>query len=1202
MNELDHLHIDLSGRHLIEASAGTGKTFAIAMLYLRILVEQRLEPDQILVVTYTEAATKELKGRIRARIREALSVFEGKIIDDPLLQGLYENVNGLWGERAEVRWLLDRGLKLFDTASIFTIHGFCRRVLLENAFESGFRYDTELITDHKPLLREIVDDFWRRSFFSPSSRMLRHLLESGVSSDSLWQFASRLAGNRGVRIIPQFDTAAIAAIETEALKFYQELQFLWKNKRNEIVGLISTDKGLKRAEKAYRADLLQGYFDQMDSFASAENPFDLPVDFERFCSSGIARGTKPTGIVPQHSFFDCCELLRHKVNERLQGFCAELIDFCNTELPVRKEQRNIRFFDDLLNDLSDALSSENGDMLAGKLRGSYRAALIDEFQDTDPVQYKIFDRIYESSKLPLFLIGDPKQAIYSFRGADIFAYMQAAKGMPEERRFTLTRNWRSTPLLLHAFNRIFSSERNPFIYEQIKYHPLVSGKITGTEFSAGSGSQAPMQVCLLPSDGLNVTEAQKIIPKLVSAEISRLLYEGLNGEALIGDKPVEPADIAVIVRSHYQAAKIRDALNLLGIPSVLRSDMTVFDTDEAVQLSQLIKALLEPWRETAVRSALVSDLFGLSGSDIASFFDDEAGWDNYLQRFHEYHQIWRDKGFMLMARLLLNREGVRGRLLKYPDGERRLTNLLHCLEIIHAREHESRAGIEALASWFNQRISSRQRNEEHEIRLETDEKAVKILTVHISKGLEYPIVFCPYLWNGIIEDDELISFHDDYNLVKDYGSADFETNRITARKELLAESLRLLYVAVTRARYRCYLYTGKVAGSGRNRPESSPLAWLFHASSSVSEETGDPVTALLEQYKGLSAEKIEEHLKAIAVESGSAISITKLNEDEKVYEWKFSEPVADQLICRKFRGTIRNDWRVASFTGFASHDPKRAELPDRDESAAEIEIERQKNNLADNSNSLNIFNFPKGARAGIFLHSLFEKLDFENCSGDTVYKAVQEALLQYGFDSEWQSCISDMICNLVSTSLPSSHKSFRLLDIRKGRWLTEFEFFFPLKFVKPESLGACLRSHGLSYTAADLDAVSSALQFRPVRGVVRGFMDLVFEYEGFYYLLDWKSNHLGYSVEDYGKEAIKREMERNLYPLQYLLYTVALNRFLAIRVPEYSYERSFGGVYYLFLRGMSGSQSEPFGIFHDIPPLRLIEDLTALLVESEGHV
>ncbi len=1200
MNELDHLRIEIQGRHLIEASAGTGKTFAIALLYLRILVEQRLEPAQILVVTYTEAATKELKGRIRARIREALLLFEGGKSDDPLLQGLYNNVNGLWGEKADVRWLLDRGLKLFDTASIFTIHGFCRRVLLENAFESGSRYDTELITDQKPLLGEIVDDFWRRSFFCSSSKMLHHLLESGMSSDSLRQFASRLAGNRWVKIIPQFDAAAIEIIESESLKIYQELQSLWKKRRNEIVDLISTDKGLKRAEKTYRADLLQDYFEQMDAFTAAENPFDLPADFERFCSSGIARGTKPTGTVPQHPFFDCCELLKNKVDERLLAFRAELIDFCNKELPTRKEQRNVRFFDDLLNDLSDALSSEKGTLLAKRLRGTYRAALIDEFQDTDPVQYRIFDRIYDNSTLPLFLIGDPKQAIYSFRGADIFAYMRAAKGMPEERRFTLTKNWRSTPSLLDAFNRIFSSERSPFIYDQIQYHPLVSGKETGAEFTTGSESQAPMQICLLPANDLNVTKAQKIIPKLVSVEISKLLDEGLKGKSLIGDKPVEPADIAVIVRSHRQAGEIRNALNMLGIPSVLRSEMTVFDTGEATQLSVLLKALLEPSSESAIRAALISDLFGLSGSNIARLVDDEAGWDNYLQRFHEYHQIWRDKGFILMARLLLNREGVRGRLLKYPDGERRLTNLLHCLEIIHAREHESSAGMEALASWFNERICLKQGTDEHEIRLETDEKAVKILTVHISKGLEYPIVFCPFLWNGIIDDNQLISFHNDYDLVKDYGSADFELNRVSARKELLAESLRLLYVAVTRARYRCYLYTGKViAGSGGNRPETSPVAWLLHASRTVREEKRDLVTALADHFKGLSAESIEEQLETIALESDSSISIKKTDFEEEGINWGGSV-AAEQLTCRRFKGTIRNDWRVTSFTAFAAHDPKRVELPDRDESASVFEKEKRRSDSSDNS--LGIFSFPKGARAGVFLHSIFEKIDFVNSSEDVVSEIVQEALLNHGFDRKWQIAVTDMICGVLSTRLPSINKGFSLSEIKRGRWLPELEFFFPLKFIRSESLGGCLRRYGHSYTAADLEAVSSALQFRPVRGVVRGFMDLVFEHEGLYYLLDWKSNHLGYSVEDYGKEALKREMEMNLYPLQYLLYTVALNRFLAIRLPEYNYEKNFGGVYYLFLRGMSSAQSESFGIFYDVPPLRLVEDLTALFVESEYQV
>jgi exodeoxyribonuclease V beta subunit len=871
MIELNHLQVDLSGPHLIEASAGTGKTYAIALLYLRILVELKLEPKQILVVTFTEAATKELRGRIRQRIREALDVFDGISSEDPLLHQLCDNANGLWSDTAAIRDILDRALKSFDTAAIFTIHGFCLRALQENAFESGSRYDTELVTDQTGLLREVVDDFWRRSFFSDTAHLLAFALKKKYSVDSLRAFAQGMTGNPKLKIIPECSSEQIAGLDGDCLSLFGAIHKMWTDYKLEIVDLLSRDEGLSRSADYYKVTLLPDLFSKMDRFVAGANPYDLPAEFSKFTASGIIQGKKPKGTELRHPFFELCDELQQKALKRLRLFCGELIAYGNEQLPVRKQQYNIRFFSDLLNDLYGALCSDSGAAFAAKLRTSYQAALIDEFQDTDPVQYDIFKKIYADTPLPLFLIGDPKQAIYSFRGADIFAYIQASMDVKAGSRFTLTSNWRSTPDLLAAFNRIFAEERKPFIYDQIDYHPVASGREAGKKLTLTDGAAAPMQIRLLPADDLTVTRANELLPKAVAAEISRLLREGAADRAMIGAEPVLPADIAVIVRSHRQASSIRDALSPLGIPCVVRSDMTIFATDEAREVCTLLQGLLNPGSEPRVRAALVTDILGRSGSDIAVLLDDEQAWDQCLERFRDYHQAWHDRGFMVMTRLLMEREGVRGRLLRYPDGERRLTNLLHCFEVIHGKAHERGIGMEGLVTWFSERVSAKEKKEEHEIRLETDEKAVKILTVHVSKGLEYPIVFCPYMWTGIIGSDEVATFHEGTAMVKDYGSDEFDLHKDWAEKEQLAESLRLLYVAVTRAKYRCYLYGGKVKSSSvTSRPQTSPIAYLFHASPET-RSAENLVSALASEFLGLSAETIQEQMQQLAAGSDGVI-------------------------------------------------------------------------------------------------------------------------------------------------------------------------------------------------------------------------------------------------------------------------------------------------------------------------------------------
>jgi exodeoxyribonuclease V beta subunit len=1203
MKELDHLHVELSGKNMIEASAGTGKTYAIACLYLRLLMEKELTPEEILVVTYTEAATEELRGRIRSRIREALDVFSGGETTDPFLTDLAANAGGKGPARANSLEMLDRALNSFDTASIFTIHGFCLRALQDNAFESGSLYDTELVTDQIVLLQEIVDDFWRMRFFAKPAPLLGYALRNGFSPSYLIGFLRGMLSNPKLEVIPRFSAAEIGAIEEECQDAFERVRKEWLGNKEEIVEIIRSDKVLGRAADSYRLDLLPGLFESMDSFVVAGNPFDLFPGFGKFSASGIARGKKQKGSAPLHPFFDLCEEMQNNVEKRFLALRWELVAFARERLPARKREVNIRFFDDLLNDLYTALCGEEGDVFAASLRGKYRAALIDEFQDTDPAQYDVFRRIYADPAFPLFLIADPKQAIYSFRGADIFAFLEAAADVAEERRFTLTGNWRSTPSLLAAFNTVFDSGARPFVFDDITYHPVRPGREEGgDELTLGGGDGAPLQLWSMPpgdkGGAINVGQANDVVPAAVASEIARLLQEGVEGKARIGDRPLLPEDIAVIVRSHRQAGYIQYALKKLGIPSVMRSDMSIFASDEAREVCTLLAALSDPGSEPKVRAALVTDILGRSGNAIALLLEDEEAWEECLEKFRSYHQSWLEHGFMVMSQAFLAMEEVRGRLLRRLDGERRLTNLLHCFEVIHHASHERGLGIEGLLTWFSERVSCGDAADEYQIRLETDEKLVKIVTVHVSKGLEYPVVFCPFMWGGIRGSDEVVTFHDSFSMVKDFGSPDYEQHRIVAQKEALAESLRLLYVALTRAKFRCYLLAGKISDrSGRNRPETSPLAYLFHASEGV-RDADDLVSSLAVEVGGLPMEEMEEQLRALAARGKGAISVSQMGEAGVAAPYAALRDEGNPLACRVFSGNVESDWRVASFTSFAAHGTGGGELPDRDETGTG---EARTGPVAGEvSQGMSIFSFPRGVQPGIFLHEIFEGFDFAGCSSAAVTALVEKGLGKYGYDREWQPHVSSMVNNVITVQLSSPEGSFSLSDLKPGSWITELEFFFPLRFITSDLLRDCFRKWSGAYLAADLLQLSAALKFRPARGMVRGFMDMVFEHGNRYYLVDWKSNHMGCRVEEYGREALKAAMERQLYPLQYLLYTVALNRFLSLRVRGYDYSTHFGGVLYFFIRGVSRERGEGYGIFRDTPPVGMIDELTSCLIEAGG--
>jgi len=1187
---LDHAAVALSGMNLIEASAGTGKTWAIASLYLRLLVERELRPEEILVVTFTEAATQELRARIRRRIREALDVILGKSADDEFLVAMRDRAEES-GSTEQAAQLLEAALAGFDMASIFTIHGFCLRALQDHAFESGALYDTELMDDQSALAGQVIDDFWRERFFGDANSLLAYALLNKWTPDSLAAFLRSLQLSERDVVLPLYGEAEIERIECEAQAAFDDVRRIWRDEREALSELLRTSKALSRAEKFYRDDKVEPLLAALAEFVEDTNPLALFDGFGKLTASGIAAGTKSSATPPAHPLFEACERLQAAADERLLALKSELVAFYRKRLPERKREGNVRFFDDLLTDLYHALADgPEAAALAEALRDRYRAALIDEFQDTDPVQYDIFRSIYANSDAPLFLIGDPKQAIYSFRGADIFAYLQAASDVGEERRFTLNANWRSTPKLLDGFNRLFEETRHPFVFDGIPSPPLVAGR---TAPDGAVSDDPPLEICLLDGGEEDGSLKSGDATSFAAAACASMVAETIGGGA-------EASGIAVIVRTHRQARLMQATLRKAGIVSVMRSDESLFASIEAEEVRILVTALADPGREPLVRAALVTPLFGLNGSDIARLNADENAWAARLQEFREYHRLWRERGFMVMARELMRREGVRERLLATAgaSGERALTNVLHCFELLHREAHARGLGMESLVAWFSERVATRESGEEYQIRLESDEPAVKIVTAHVSKGLQYPVVFCPFQFGGGNGSGEAVLCHDDAGrMVRDFGSSSIVHHRAAAARETLAENLRLFYVALTRAEKRCVFFTARIVDGRKsgNPPQLTPASYLLY----VSDEarcSAEPVAEAVQELQTIEAEAMAETLQTMADASGGAMQVRRLSFGDDFRASVVCPVVAKRpaLVLRQFKASLETEWRIASFTALSRHKHTAFELPDRDETLTEPAAAPVA--LPDGDRS--IFAFPKGAGAGILMHSIFETLDFASASESDIDAACTTALGKYGFDEEWQPALAGMAREVLATPLSSPDGSFTLGGLKPRSWQCELEFFFPLRRITAPELAETLAKYGIIPSGTDLATAAQALDFAPVKGVLMGFMDMVFEAHGRYWLLDWKSNHLGNSVEEYRRERLDKAVQENLYRLQYLLYTVALDRYLALRVPGYRYETHFGGAIYVFLRGVSSERGEEFGFYRELPPEALIRELGKLLVET----
>ena len=1190
MKPFDPVAIELAGKNLIEASAGTGKTYAIASLYLRLLVEKELLPENILVVTFTEAATKELRERIRERIRQARDFFEGNSGEDKpdeLTTGMLEAAEaGRFGGEKSALNRLEAALQSFDCAAISTIHGFCSRALKENAFESGSLYDTGLMANQTALLGEIADDFWRCAFFGQEAELLPLALGKKWSPESFAGFLKGKVENPTISVIPEFTDAEIADADPACRILFDAVAAEWHEKRDQLEELLYRHEALSRSKENFKPELLPELLSEMNDYLAGDRPYQVFSGLKKFTSTFILSTCKKKPAPPDEPFFVLCDQLAAAMEKRALILLWSLLDHARRALPVRKSIQNVRCYDDLLTDLHFALEGPGSDALALRICGTFKAALIDEFQDTDQLQYRIFRKIFNDDSIPLFLIGDPKQAIYSFRGADIFAYLSARDDIPSERHFTMDKNWRSTPQMVQAVNLLFSQQdKYPFLLEKLLY-PDVSAARPEQQLEIAGRDSAPLQLWFMRrEDGsekmIDLNQAGRRIIEPVADEIAALLCDAAAGKVVLDGRPLEPSDIAVIVRSNKQAGAVYRALLERNIPAVIRTNAGIFQSAEAAETRILLGAIVEPGQESRIRAALATSIFGATAGEIAAFMDEESGgWEERLSVFHEYHEIWKTRGFIYMFRTLTAREKVRARLLSMPMGERRLTNFLHCGELLHNQETTSRYGMERLFTWFSEQIAAPPEGDEHQIRLESDEKAVRVLTVHISKGLEFPVVFCPFAWGGLADGNESVFCHDNGKSIIDYGSADFAKNRENARLECLSENLRLLYVTLTRAKYRCYLVWGRFRGV-----ESSAPAYLLHAPKDAGAE------GILQYLKNkldkiTDAEMLQPLQKMVESGAGSCSLVINPEPAESEYQWVGQD--SGKLVLSEFGRKFETGWRVSSFTSFAAGHSETAELPDRDQ-----QRENSGKDYEETSVEGSIFAFPRGARAGTFLHEIFEKISFSDAGGESA-AGIVSSMLDRSFGKQWQNTLCTMLGNVCRARVGNHPESFTLADIPADRRITEMEFYFPLKKVKSTSVASILKKHGID--KAELTGIAEKLGFRETEGMVLGFIDLVVAHNGKYYIIDWKSNHLGNRAEDYNRDRLSKEMLRNMYPLQYLLYTVALNRHLERSDPGYSYKNNFGGAIYIFLRGVD-PQHPQCGIYHDIPDVGLIRELTECLMD-----
>ncbi|WP_207535725.1 exodeoxyribonuclease V subunit beta [Desertivirga arenae] len=1115
--------VALDGTNLIEASAGTGKTYSIAILALRLLLEKQLTVKEILMVTFTKAAVAELEERIRLFIREAYRSSEGETITDDTIAALVGQAIDLHGQDEIVRTLREAVLFL-DETSVLTIHSFCQQTLNEFAFETRQLFGAELVQDTSGMLMDELNKFWRGYITSIPTKVLGLLIRNGLSRENLKKVVDEhIQGKRFLIFNPEecYDLK-----DEELTNFHQNYTEAWERADSaweRIVTYVRNNPEEMRQRCDSNSHARKNMLDLYDQ------PEALLEFIENNSTKKYIEKTFPEILVQLEEYNNLKRVATQLVVNLIRHITCFAISIITKGLYKSKTSRNQMAFDDLIGNLHVALVKTENPVLVSKLQQKYKAVFIDEFQDTDRYQYEIFNRAFGTETI-LFYIGDPKQSIYAWRKADIETYFEARRSVANV--YGMNRNFRSSKSLIEAMNSFFLPEENfdtfHFAAEDsaINYIPVESPEPNTKGELVFEGSAAvPVTITELANkDSIAEAVAQQVLDLL-----SNRSYTIYGKEK----RKVRPSDIGILVRTGTEGATIKNRLAALGIPAVTIGDARVLNSEESSYVLYLLEAM-ENISTAAINKALLSPFTGYLDFQILQL-DDQA----VVELFRRYKNLWEDEGIYPAMNAFIADFGVNKRLLDRPGtGERSITNLYQLVELLHKVQSRKRFSSLELISWLKRGIEGMEtEGDEYVQRIESDEECVNIVTIHKSKGLEYKIVLAPYLdlkaepyskityWS--FRDPDTGQYVGEH---KNMISADHHAAFLRQTEQ---ENRRLIYVAITRAVYKCFIY--------RVTRGSSSLSYFVEAIKRNLPDGVQITTAMAEP----EAERYERK-EALAL--------------------KHEMPIVDFDLLHK-------NWVKMSYSRLrADHNTS---------------IKLRANEFTNNYDRFIFSELKAGAKTGNMLHYIFENIAFDN--QDKWDRVIRQAVLQfYGKqeDERLYALIFTMLEQVLGAAMNIDGSTFSLNEIDPYRRINEFEFDFNVSpFRVPE-----LKK--LSTEGMDIEVRG----FEELEGIMNGKIDLFFEHQGKYYVLDWKSNFLGDSIENYNEEALQQAMNENNYHLQYLIYTLAAKKYLESRIPDFDYETQFGGVIYLFVRGVRKDGST--GVFKTKPSVETIRKLGLILTEG----
>lgn len=1143
--------VELANSNLIEASAGTGKTFSIALLVVRMVIEKNTAISNILMVTFTNAAVAELESRVRAFVRKALKIARtGGYVnneEDPLAI-IINNAQNIYHINPDtIIERLHQAEILLDETAVMTIHGFCQKTLAEFSFETQQLFGAITITpdEFNEILVDHLNEWWRKNITTIDVELLEALLNAGLNRAYLIEGVKKLIGGQKL-----YDAENIPN------NFFQH-----NYQRQLQAQLNSQNKIIEDCNETIKADLVEKFAKYQQIICSKkESSYEYKAFGEHILNNDIdglanaIEGKLDTGYTAKifsETIISNTKLKVATKNELKAEFQKQMnwaivvaANYVQQQVERIKSNRGLLSYDDMINNLYTSVKNNpNNEILKNNIRNKYQAVFIDEFQDTDKHQYGIFNQLFGKNHL-LFYIGDPKQSIYAFRKADINTYLRAS--MEVMNVYRMNTNYRSSESFIYSMNRFFKPQPEFDTFYFADHNNLI-------DYINVKAPKNKHQKLLLKNN-------QPTTPFQISRHKQNAdIYDAVVGTIMdlldpakfciqANDKksPVKLSDIGILVRKKSEARELKNCLSAYNIPAITIDDTKVFDSQEAKDILYVLEAVYEI-NPGHINRALLTQTGGFDKEKLMTSNDEYL-----LQQFRMYQDTWNTKGAFVMLKQFLADRAFTERLFteNISNAERIISNTFQLIEIIHKIEQRKKYEAKELIQWFKKAIEGKTgEGDEFIQRIESDEDAVKIITIHKSKGLEYNIVLAPFLdFNSGLTSKKPLNYRNQQNGDYYFGTSTIVTDQeinwsITQNEQ---ENRRLLYVAITRARLQCYIF------SNNKMKGKSTVQKFLEALGVPSDEQAEAIGDGWEKW--------------IAPEINTTF---KLNRSDEQYAINYA-------IANNFT-LLQPNWKKTSYSALSAEHTAT--------SHSKLNV-----NIQDKYDHFIFKELRKGAHTGNLLHYVFENISFNKPQYWS--SIVEKALLRLSAVSNpnYVNQIVEMLTQVMQVQIPvhqmnEDNQPFSLSELSWENRLTELEFDFPMRPFSTQQI--------MNLSTATVPFYLKT--YDEIEGIMNGKIDLFFKMHDKYYILDWKSNHIGDTVEDYTADKVAEAMRENNYHLQYHLYTVAASKYLKQCLPNFDYEKYFGGVIYLFVRGVR--KGKDAGIFLTKPAREKIALLNQILTQ-----